>query len=935
MSQLDQLIQHRDAILLAEAIGWLHDYWKCSEEQLQKQSPINDKDLKLKPKEIALQEITKRFSSLGNTLLEISTAKESLSDLLNQWHGKAGNAGASFLLQYLSRCHNTAHFDKQDPLKSGRQNYPDTQISSAFGFETAVGSCLSAQLWALPWDSLITNHDHERSTLRQAVQSLFSNVGADTRRPINEISLWDWGLLVGALYKTALAAVALGQSPVTHDLRWRLLGIRTDALAYFSNVPDLVARQNTLQTAINNVQTLLETVYPVATEVYRDENGSLYVVPDMANLLGLQDSSDKTLLSLIKEQFACDGEIVPDITLDPNPWWGQDPVRAGNDEIPPAGSILSSPVTWKSDADAVREAWKEQRQTVCPICGLRSCVNRQLDYCQICGDRRKGRVKEWLQEQNKTIWIDEVADRNGRLALITGTFNLTNWLDGSLVETMLVKEPTDSNPSVPKIPSFARLRRIWQTTRTFWKQSQSDIDQHLTDARRRLTIRLANSPKLTPNQTYELDLGGQTRMSVLWDGNHLLSIDNLSYTASQLGFPLNNFETKENWTPEDLALDVCAWVKQHKESWSGQKQVFQLFSDEEKNKQFDIQIGDMGYQDAAYASTIPILAEPRTFMVLVPADCALDLIHAIKTKYEREIGKVRNRLSLHLGAVYFHRRTPLRAALDAGRRMLKYDLGQMKDEVWIVKEDAKRELLPLEKQYLAEEENKQLAEAVAVKLEQNGRFLTWYVPARMGDGKTDDSWYPYVFIQNDVSKRKHIFKALRPKSDHTTEECWLIHATKLQAGDRVYFTPATFDFQWLGSSGERFEIAYENGKRRNQPMRPYLLDELTTIQQAWKVIAGKGGLTANQIYALRDLIEIKRENWQPSANHWVQDCYSQTGMFWLFCRDVINNANWKNKPVDEEINLLINWAVSGLLADVIHLHMGVMKQKPQREENNE
>ncbi len=920
MNELDLLVQHREAILLAEAIGWLHDYRKCSEEQLQNQKANKEKSVETKSYGLADTELTKRFSSLKTTSLTISTATESLSGLLNQWHRKAGDGSASFLLQYLSRCHNTAHFDKQNPLNSGRQNYPGTQISTAFGFETAVGSCLTKQLWSLPWDSLTADHAHERSALLKATQSLFSTVGADTRRPINEISLWDWGVLVGALYKTALAAVALGKQPITHDLRWRLLGIRTDALAYFSNVsrlPDLVARQNTLQKAINNVQTLLETIYPLATEVYRDENGSLYVVPDLANLLGLQDGSDQTLLRLIQEQFTEDGEIVPDITLDPNPWWGQDPDyphQAGNDEIPPAGSILSSPVTWQSDTEAVREAWGAQRQTVCPICGLRPCVNRQLDYCQICGGRRKGRVRDWLQDQSKTIWLDEVADRNGRLALLTGTFDLTNWLDGSLVETMLVQEPTATNSAVPKTPSFARLRRIWQTTQTFWKQAQSDTNQLLTDTRRRLTIRLANSDKLTPNQTYELDLCSQTRMSVLWDGMSLISIDNLSYTAIQLGI-----EPKERQTPVDAALAVGVWLEKNKQT------KFRLNSDDEKNTQYDVEIVSIDYQCTDYTMAISILAEPRSFMALVPADKAIEILQAIKTKYEREMGKVRNRLPLHLGAVHFHRRTPLRAALDAGRRLLKYDLGKIKDQLWTVESIEKTPVLP---DGLAEG-TQQFNHTIAVTIKNNdGRSLTWYVPSRMGDGQTEDNWYPSVFIQNDDSSRQRIFNALRPKSDGSTEACCLVHAAELQKFDRVYFTPATFDFQWLDSAGERFEIAYENGKRRNQPMRPYLLDELTIIRKAWDTIAGKDGLTSNQIYVLRNLFETKRESWQPM----LEDCQAD-GMYWKFCRDAINNANWKQKPT--RVEELTDWAVSGLLADVIHLYMGVMKQKPQREENNE
>lgn len=38
-NKLGILAENRQALLLAEAIGWLHDYRKCSEEHLQTQSP--------------------------------------------------------------------------------------------------------------------------------------------------------------------------------------------------------------------------------------------------------------------------------------------------------------------------------------------------------------------------------------------------------------------------------------------------------------------------------------------------------------------------------------------------------------------------------------------------------------------------------------------------------------------------------------------------------------------------------------------------------------------------------------------------------------------------------------------------------------------------------------------------------------------------------
>ena len=894
MSQLDKLAQHRDAILLAEIGAWLHDDFKHTDQQIHMYvshapSPSSRQDTADLIPNIDIDFLGKKLK-----LIVVKNRKQD-----------------DFVDGYLNRCHYTAHIEKEDG--NSQQTYP-AFLSSPFGFEAfQIPEKLTDSLRnRVPWN-LIDDPTTNRANFQKQLRELFSQVGGDTRRPSNEITLWEWGHTVGALYKAALIGAyfqqEIGLTPIAaNDLRWRLLGVRTDALAYLTNVsrlPDLVARQNTLQVAINNVQTFLEEIYPLATEVYRDENGSLYVVPDLPKLLNLQDDRDQTLLTLIQQQFATDGEIIPQITLDPTAWWGQDPDRRGNDEIPPAGIILSSQTRLQSDANAIGEAWKDTRQEVCPICGLRPCVNKQLDYCQVCGERRKGRVVEWLQDPSKTIWLDEVADENGRLVLITGTFNLTNWLDGSLVQTLLVQEPTASNLAVTKTSSFARLRRVWQTTQTFWQETQAHINQMLADARRRLTIKLANQPSLTKHHVYELNLLGHTRMSVLWDGAGLISTDNLSYTAVQL-----NIKLEEHKTPADAALAVGAWLEGNKQ------RIFQLVSDDEKNQRFDIQIADVSYQDTSYSTTIPILAEPRTFMALVPADKALAVIEAIKTKYAREMGKVRNRLPLHLGAVYFHRRTPLRAALDAGRRMLQQKpLGG--DQLWSViarsptaKHDLPGKLV---------DGTKQFDQTISIQLKQNDRAFTWHVPAVMGDGQTEDNWYPYVFVQNDVSGRSRIFKGLRPKSDGTSEECWLVHAAELQTGDQITFTPATFDFQWLDSSGSRFEIAYDDaGQRLARPTHPYLLDDLATIQQVWQVISSMDGLTSSQIYALRDLVEAKRATWA------IDDSFSQ------FCRHAVRNAQWKNR---QAINLeqIVQATVSGLLTDVIELYMGIMKAKPQRQ----
>ncbi|WP_421658966.1 hypothetical protein [Leptothermofonsia sp. ETS-13] len=110
MSQLETLVNHRQAILLAEAIGWLHDYRKCSHDPNQRP-----------PRTQLAQELeNKGFPGIlsNPNLLEFYFSsshieREKLEILLDdrQWLSdeklKLGQNSASLLLQFLSRCHNT------------------------------------------------------------------------------------------------------------------------------------------------------------------------------------------------------------------------------------------------------------------------------------------------------------------------------------------------------------------------------------------------------------------------------------------------------------------------------------------------------------------------------------------------------------------------------------------------------------------------------------------------------------------------------------------------------------------------------------------------------------------------------------------------------------------------------------------------------------
>lgn len=927
MNQLDILSQNQNALLLAEAIGWLHDYRKCSDEQLSGSG-------------LRRKELENRFGCLGKVVVSLLNASQKVPELL-KWDDRELRCTFSYLGEYLIRCHRTAHFDKQEPI-GGQQIYPGIRFSTPFGFEKAQPlQNLTSQLWSLPWHNLCSYAPGLRDQTIEKVSALFSETVADTRRPINEVDLWSWGLLVGALYKAALAGALLtGITPAARDLRWRLLAVRVSGLDYLLNVariPDLLARQELVTDGLNRVRTLLEVTYPLGSEVYRDENGSIYVVPDVSDLLERTDPSGVSLRTLICQAFAqgtvkdkpslrLGGEMIPYLELEQTPWWGQDPDRSNssNDELPGIAQLLTRQPYSPAHADEIRTYWQNREATdICTVCGLRpqgpSQKAAERNVCDVCEARRAERSQQWATSQSdRTIWTDEVADANGRLALIVGQFDLTHWLDGSLLQSLLLISPhdpqnTSGKPVTSKTASFSRLRRIWETTRTFWHEVQNDCFKQLSDDRRRLKIYLSAQPDLGPFHVYDLVVG-PTTLSVVWvppqNGNdgYLITADNLSYIARQLGAETgiyNHPATAAIYIEDELRKHFVARVHQpilrNPDAASGQRRP---------NLLEGIGIAKIDYQANRYATAIPILAEPRSFMMLVPADKSLQILKDIKEKYEREMGKVRDRLPIHLGCVYAQRRTPIRAVLDAGRAMLdRKVLSQQR----VVKSSLKN------------------ADTLKLALEHNGHHIRWCIPLEMGDGKTEDRWYPYCFLETegddsraDANNRRAV-KISRPMSNSQQVESWIVHAADLRDGETIHIWPSTFDFEFLDTTARRFEIHYDQNGRRPRRTRPFYLEDLDRLEEVWKYMER---LTKTQRQQVIRTIEATREEWYGQDNDGKS---ANDEVFEQFVADTLAGAAWpKGQPwssiPQEWRSELVRSGARGELADLAELHMEILKE---------
>ncbi|MEG4942459.1 CRISPR-associated protein Csx11 [Microcoleus sp. F4-D5] len=1052
---LQDLADKRDALLLAEVAAWLHMLGKLHEDFLN--DPQSGIDIEIP------SDLTESFTELDRLLRdpswsgliwaqlgisEFQSSSVSFFDFIKKHREQEPKKITQGLVRLMHDAHGRGSGIEKGVLNRFAPSQSGTvYLSTAFGTERNTIDLKQTERHKLydylqkninQLNNLFSNSTFDWQKNRKnficKIEIYFRQTVAETRRPLSDVSLFDQTSASVAFLKAALAqnllAVAGWKEPVTDIIQdkyhWRLLKVGLDGLAFWGDsvrIGDLLARKELIGQALDKVQKVIEEEYPLGLQVYRDENGSVFIVPDVDDLLDATVKSGSSLHEHLQEianhQFK--GEACWTLELSDRT---RNTLKFGR-------LVTSPPDQLTANSQSIAPYWNiKEKQDICPVCNLRPIGSSdkalRLKVCDLCCDRRITRAKDWTENLPTTIWIDEVADTNGRLALIVGRFELESWLMGeafnsivssnpasqlwkerskqhnfdyqqllSDIQNALQKKPQNKQQFVPNTlldglvpsnsrglrkgenpprlqpfydlqvtdtdlgedpnsgkkriedpfllalammrqnPSFARLRRVWETTQKFWQEVINHVpDTQLPKVKCRLIIKIRLSEisrlKLVNFGNYDLVIRNVKLSVLLWD-DRLITTDNLRYVAKKL----HTFSDARGNENNNLSSD-----NERAASFIRRQLLNQQVSIEEptgygsSNRlrgQLEINDDVITFNSIEYSPVIQILTEPSTFIALVPANNlnsleSLNIVTTIKTKYDREMGKVRNRLPLHLGVVYFNRRTPLRSALDAGRQMLNYKSPADK-QLWEVRSTSKGKL-PDEKKELANG-TKQFDETITLELTQGDRTITWHVPAQMGDGTTEDSWYPYIFLETNgddsqVNGRQRAIKSQRPGE---TTPCWLVHAADLKEGDRIYFTPSTFDFEFLDSTARRFEIYYDdkNGRRPRQT-RPFYLEDLDRFDILWKILKT---LETSQRHQIIHTIEATRETWygQDEKNQSVQD-----PVFQQFVEDTLAKAAW---PKDKkwwsipkaERQQLIQAGVRGELADLAELHMEILKER--------
>ena len=605
----------------------------------------------------------------------------------------------------------------------------------------------------------------------------------------------------------------------------------------------------------------------MGNEVYRDTTGIYFTFPDI-------DLPADLAQEICRRVEGIEMELAPRVAVEGvlGTFAGKQLTRILADQRERARRELARPFAPENLAPDWRVLWEDLpsgRWEVCPVCRLRP-MKEGTEACGHCLDRRRSRIQTWLREPRQTIWMDEIADHNGRVALLVGKFGLEDWLSGDLVQTMLVKAE-ENNPAgcIPKNPSPARLRRVWKTCWRFWtetvegeilaKHTYGEGVEGIEVRSARLVVIPDEKSGWEESVPYDGTVGGRA-FSLLWreDGRHFLTISNLQLAAG---------DTK----------DASEFARKLR----GRQVVVADPVDPRLAISFVVQ-GAVGETDA-YAPYLSLPLSPGQFLAFVPAHDALAVAERVYSEYGRQFGKVRNRLPLFLGLVFFQRKTPLTAVMDVARRMLETPLHK---ETWELQQDPDDGRVEF----------------------TNGVRCT--VPVTMGDG-SEDRWHPYFFVEefaDGTSERR------ARRFQHNGR--WLVHVNDLRRGDRVFIVPSRFAYFYLESTAQRF---------RFDPERDVLLlDDLQRLTGMWEELRRSPDMSQTKLQAIQALFHSKWQLWRLAETQ-ASEYAKREETFLQLVETTLKRDRLQGVSASD--------VVSGLFHHCLELHLHILKRKVKEAED--
>jgi len=263
------------------------------------------------------------------------------------------------------------------------------------------------------------------------------------------------------MFKAVLAQLFMDSSNVQnyidkpYSIKWRILGIQYDKLGLAENgyrPQQIQWYRDTAREIDDEVKKLLEYDCPIGNEVYRDETGIYFLVgEDLGNdLSGSNIAELYSDLNDIKEEIL---DIFKEKSLDE--FYPAIFLTKASRGLMNLGYLLEKAkenflkADWsKKEIDICIEKSESGRaKGICQVCRQRLVFesdrrDEDKNICNVCYENKaRGRIDKWLRNRSgETIWMDELKDKNGRVALVTMKFELQDWLNGDMLNSLFVRK---------------------------------------------------------------------------------------------------------------------------------------------------------------------------------------------------------------------------------------------------------------------------------------------------------------------------------------------------------------------------------------------------------------------------------------------------------------------------------------------------------------
>lgn len=669
--------------------------------------------------------------------------------------------------------------------------------------------------------------------------------------------------------------------------------------------------------------------------IYEDLNGIYFTFP------GLDDNADKIAEELSRQALKIineksENEIWPLFTLSKKnrsltiivDELGFAAQKRRIPKTSPALYVERSPKGYYENPELPEPAHSRE---ICPVCRMRP-KDKDKERCDVCSKRNEGRLAEWLSNRQNTIWIDEVADINNRIALLSLNFNLEKWLDGTMTGTIFSQSFEDwieGKRYNKKVINILRSYNISQGENLF--QNALNIAKWVEDNPTKTEIK--------PLIESFMDEGSFENLpdDVIKDCNALLSY---LFTKNPSTARLYRI-----WNETEEFFDIV--TREIKTNYYGWKRAkFNL----DNNTLHAINVDDK----TPYIIKIKGIKingikikgmEPDNILVFHNENGEFYTIESLKKfKFNGKTGETAVQEALKTGFDYL-------AKEDApGRDLINLNpVGPIKPESDIKFEDyapyigitksplSLRLLVPAQdsmeiielitKLYNDRFENVLGKLALNIKLLVANRKFPLYIlldsEKRMLEGddfkKAENMkpWWNIIGIRNDKYYGFYPIKPINGGIKYTLDDL-----KKISRAKSYSLYPGYFDFDFLGGTSDRYKIRYDNGARTDDEYklysnRPYYLYRISEMIELWDILSGY--LSTSQIGFIEEMLANKFREWR--------DIKDKDDVFRKFAEAVLKDAfgtDW-NDMSEGMKNFLIDSACDKFLFDTVGLFKHILK----------